>query len=56
MTPYPNRLIEVDIPIARIYVHARRKNSIFHGHVLIRHIWGIHPSLSRRVCRGHPHA
>ena len=30
---YPKRLIEVDLPIARISAHARREKSIHHGHI-----------------------
>jgi hypothetical protein len=33
MTPYPKRLIEVDLPIKRISAHARREKSIRHGHI-----------------------
>lgn len=36
---YPNRLIEVDLPIARISAHARRERSIRHGHISTLHIW-----------------
>lgn len=30
---YPKRLIEVDLPIARIAAHARREKSIRRGHI-----------------------
>lgn len=33
MTPYPKRLIEVDLPIARISAHARREKESRQGHV-----------------------
>jgi hypothetical protein len=33
MTRYPQRLIEVDLPIKRISTHARREKSIRHGHI-----------------------
>ncbi len=36
---YPKRLIEVDLPIARISTHARREKSIRHGHISTLHIW-----------------
>jgi len=36
---YPKRLIEVDLPIKRISVHARREKSIRHGHISTLHIW-----------------
>ena len=36
---YPKRLIEVDLPIARISAHARREKSIRHGHISTLHIW-----------------
>ena len=39
MTPYPQRLIEVDLPIKRISAHARREKSIRHGHISTLHIW-----------------
>jgi putative DNA methylase len=37
--PYPQRLIEVDLPIKRISAHARREKSIRHGHISTLHIW-----------------
>src|SRR6059036_1406081 len=36
---YPKRLIEVDLPIKRISVHARREKAIRHGHISTLHIW-----------------
>src|SRR5438067_218189 len=39
MTALPKRLIEVDLPIARISAHARREKSIRHGHISTLHIW-----------------
>src|SRR5271157_3635561 len=33
MQSFPKRLIEVDLPIARISAHARREKSIRHGHI-----------------------
>ncbi|RMD59586.1 DUF1156 domain-containing protein, partial [Candidatus Parcubacteria bacterium] len=39
MQQYPKRLIEVDLPIARISAHARREKSIRHGHISTLHIW-----------------
>ena len=39
MNRYPRRLIEVDLPIKRISVHARREKSIRHGHISTLHIW-----------------
>lgn len=38
-TPYPKRLIEVDLPIKRISAHARREKSIRRGHISTLHIW-----------------
>ncbi len=48
MTAYPNRLIEVDLPIKRISAHARREQSIRHGHISTLHIWWAH-GLEARV-------
>ena len=48
-TPYPKRLIEVDLPIARISVHARREKSIRHGHISTLHIWWARRPLA--ACR-----
>jgi putative DNA methylase len=36
---YPKRLIEVDLPIARISAHARREKSVRHGHIATLHLW-----------------
>ena len=36
---YRKRLIEIDVPIARISAHARREKSIRHGHIATLHIW-----------------
>src|SRR6267142_911700 len=49
MTPYPRRLIEVDLPIARISAHARREKSIRHGHISTLHIWWARRPLA--ACR-----
>src|ERR1700730_14326519 len=46
---YPKRLIEVDLPIARISAHARRKKSIRHGHISTLHIWWARRPLA--ACR-----
>lgn len=48
-TPYPKRLIEVDLPIARISAHARREKSIRHGHISTLHIWWARRPLA--ACR-----
>lgn len=37
--PYPKRLIEVDLPIKKISIQARREKSIRHGHISTLHIW-----------------
>lgn len=47
--PYPKRLIEVDLPIARISAHARREKSIRHGHISTLHIWWARRPLA--ACR-----
>lgn len=47
--PYPKRLIEVDLPIRRISVHARREKSIRHGHISTLHIWWARRPLA--ACR-----
>jgi putative DNA methylase len=47
--PYPKRLIEVDLPIKRIYAHARREKSIRHGHISTLHIWWARRPLA--ACR-----
>ncbi len=52
MTPhqqYPKRLIEVDLPIARISAHSRREKSIRHGHISTLHIWWARRPLA--ACR-----
>jgi len=49
MTTYPKRLIEVDLPIARISAHARREKSIRHGHISTLHIWWARRPLA--ACR-----
>lgn len=49
MTSYPRRLIEVDLPIKRISVHARREKSIRHGHISTLHIWWARRPLA--ACR-----
>src|SRR3982750_1753077 len=49
MQPYPKRLIEVDLPIARISAHARREKSIRHGHISTLHIWWARRPLA--ACR-----
>src|SRR6478672_1529188 len=46
---YPKRLIEVDLPIKRISVHARREKSIRHGHISTMHIWWARRPLA--ACR-----
>src|ERR1700730_14041874 len=46
---YPKRLIEVDLPIARISAHARREKSIRHGHISTLHIWWARRALA--ACR-----
>src|SRR6202051_3376314 len=49
MPIYPKRLIEVDLPIARISTHARREKSIRHGHISTLHIWWARRPLA--ACR-----
>jgi putative DNA methylase len=49
MVNYPKRLIEVDLPIARISAHARREKSIRHGHISTLHIWWARRPLA--ACR-----
>jgi putative DNA methylase len=49
ITSYPKRLIEVDLPIARISAHARREKSIRHGHISTLHIWWARRPLA--ACR-----
>jgi putative DNA methylase len=46
---YCKRLIEVDLPIKRISVHARREKSIRHGHISTLHIWWARRPLA--ACR-----
>ena len=46
---YPKRLIEVDLPIARISAHARREKSVRHGHISTLHIWWARRPLA--ACR-----
>ena len=48
-TDYPKRLIEVDLPIARISAHSRREKSIRHGHISTLHIWWARRPLA--ACR-----
>jgi DNA protecting protein DprA len=43
------RLIEVDLPIARVSAHARREKSIRHGHISTLHIWWARRPLA--ACR-----
>lgn len=46
----PKRLIEVDLPIKRISVHARREKSIRHGHISTLHIrWARRPLAACRA-------
>src|SRR6516164_9130381 len=49
MKPFPKRLIEVDLPIARISAHARREKSIRHGHISTLYIWWARHPLA--ACR-----
>lgn len=49
LSSYPKRLIEVDLPIARISAHARREKSIRHGHISTLHIWWARRPLA--ACR-----
>src|SRR3984957_16382159 len=49
MQAYPQRLIEVDLPIKRISAHARREKSIRHGHISTLHIWWARRPLA--ACR-----
>jgi putative DNA methylase len=46
---YPKRLIEVDLPIRRISVQARREKSIRHGHISTLHVWWARRPLA--ACR-----
>src|SRR5216117_876954 len=36
---YVRRLIEVDLPIKRISLHAQREKSVRHGHISTLHTW-----------------
>jgi ribA/ribD-fused uncharacterized protein len=45
----PKRLIEVDLPIRRISEHARRENSVRHGHFKTLHMWWARRPLA--ACR-----
>ena len=47
--PYPKRLIEVDLPIKRISVHASKEKSIRQGHISTLHIWWARRPLA--ACR-----
>jgi adenine-specific DNA methylase len=49
VSPYPRRLIEVDLPIKEISAHARREKSIRHGHISTLHIWWARRPLA--ACR-----
>lgn len=49
MNGIPKRLIEVDLPIRRISVNARREKSIRHGHISTLHIWWARRPLA--ACR-----
>lgn len=49
MIKLPKRLIEVDLPIARISTQARREKSIRHGHISTLHIWWARRPLA--ACR-----
>jgi putative DNA methylase len=46
---HPRRLLEVDLPIARISAHARREKSMRHGHISTLHIWWARRPLA--ACR-----
>jgi putative DNA methylase len=45
----PKRLIEVDLPIRRISIEARREKAIRHGHISTMHIWWARRPLA--ACR-----
>lgn len=47
--PLPKRLIEVDLPIKRISAHARRENTVRHGHFKTLHMWWARRPLA--ACR-----
>src|SRR5580693_8191042 len=46
---HPKRLIEVELPIKRISISARREKSIRHGHISTLHIWWARRPLA--ACR-----
>ncbi len=46
---HPKRLIEVDLPIGRISMHARREKAINQGHVRTLHVWWARRPLA--ACR-----
>jgi len=46
---YPKRLIEIDLPIARISAHARREKSSRHSHISMLPIWWARRPLA--ACR-----
>ncbi len=48
-TTYPKRLIEVNLPIKDISIHARREKSIRHGHMSTLHLWWARRPLA--ACR-----
>jgi putative DNA methylase len=49
VTTYPKRLIEVDLPIKRISVHAQQEKKTRHGHISTLHIWWARRPLA--ACR-----
>src|SRR5215831_2981146 len=49
MSTLPKRLIEVDLPIKRISIQARREKSIRHGHISTLHTWWARRPLA--ACR-----
>lgn len=49
MTLLAKRLIEVDLPIRQISVHARREKSVRHGHISTLHLWWARRPLA--ACR-----
>ena len=48
-TPYPKRLIEVDLPIKRISAHSRWEKKSVPGHIKQIHLWWARRPLS--ACR-----
>ena len=36
---YPKRLVEVDLPIKQLSIHAKREKDMRRGHVPLMHIW-----------------